>query len=88
MKAWILSLNYDKFSEKQQEIVESYNRNISEMIEQNKERIQLLDKELGNELEKSLESLGSSLSTLSSKFVEDYGPITQRLKGLLDDLNK
>ena len=83
-----ISLNYDKFSEKQQEIVESYNRNISEMIEQNKERIQLLDKELGNELEKSLESLGSSLSTLSSKFVEDYGPITQRLKGLLDDLNK
>tara|TARA_B100001287_G_scaffold221696_1_gene190819 strand:+ start:436 stop:1641 length:1206 start_codon:yes stop_codon:yes gene_type:complete len=83
-----ISLNYEKFSEKQQEIVESYNRNISEMIEQNKERIQLLDKELGNELEKSLESLGSSLSTLSSKFVEDYGPITQRLKGLLDDLNK
>ena len=78
----------DSLTEEQQEIVESYNRNISEMIEQNKERIQLLDKELGNELEKSLESLGSSLSTLSSKFVEDYGPITQRLKGLLDDLNK
>ena len=87
-QSYAISLNYDKFSEKQQEIVESYNRNISEMIEQNKERIQLLDKELGNELEKSLESLGSSLSTLSSKFVEDYGPITQRLKGLLDDLNK
>ena len=81
-----ISSNYDQFSEKQKEIVESYNRNISEMIEQNKERIEKLDKELGNELEKSLESLGSSLSTLSSKFASDYGPITDKLKKLLDSL--
>ena len=79
-----ISSNYDNFSEKQQEVVESYNRNITEMIEQNKERIQLLDKELGNELEKSLETLGSSLSTLSSKFATDYGPITEKLKKLLE----
>ena len=57
------------------------------MITQNTERVKRLDDELGNELSKSLESLGNSLGTLSTKFVNDYGPITEKLKNILDSLD-
>jgi len=39
-----------------------------------------LDQELSKELTKSLESLGSQLASLSSKFVEDYTPLTEKLR--------
>ena len=60
--------------------------NIENMISQNAERIKTLDENLGLELEKSLESLGSSLATLST--TEDYSPLTDRLRQLINDLNK
>ena len=79
-----ISSNYDDFSSKQREIVESYNSTIENMINSNTERVRKLDEELGNELTKSLESLGSSLATLSSKFASDYGPITENIKKIID----
>ena len=66
-----LSKDYDNFSKKQQEIVDSYNDTTEKMIQDNAERVKRLDEELGNELTKSLESLANSLGTLSAKFVED-----------------
>ena len=57
------------------------------MIASNADRIKKLDEELGNELTKSLESLGGSLATLSSKFANDYGPITEKLKKIIDSTN-
>ena len=56
---------------------------IENMIANNAERIKSLDENLGIELEKSLETLGSSLATLSNKFVEDYTPLTQKLRELI-----
>lgn len=79
-----ISDSYDNFSKKQSEIVESYNGNLESMITSNAERIKKLDEELGKELTKSLESLGSSLATLSSKFASDYGPITENIKKIID----
>jgi len=61
---------------------------IENMITQNAERIKLLDENLGLELEKSLETLGSSLASLSRKFVDDYTPLTERLKDLLTNINR
>lgn len=43
-----------------------------------------LDEQLSNELTKSLESLGSQLTSLSLKFVEDYTPLTERLKDVVN----
>lgn len=79
-----ISSNYDDFSNKQREIVDSYNSTIENMINSNAERVKKLDEELGNELTKSLESLGSSLATLSSKFASDYGPITENIRKIID----
>ena len=47
-----------------------------------------LDKALGEELEKSLQMMGSQLTSLSSKFVEDYTPLTTKLKEVVEMANK
>ena len=47
------------------------------------QQIQLLDKALQEELTKSMESLGSQLTSLSGKFVEDYTPLTERLRSVV-----
>ena len=83
-----LESSYNEFANNQNQIQENIKVNIENMISQNAERIKTLDENLGLELEKSLESLGSSLATLSNKFVEDYSPLTDRLRQLINDLNK
>lgn len=42
-----------------------------------------LDEQLSNELAKSIQSLGSQLTSLSSKFVDDYEPLTEKLKDVV-----
>ncbi len=48
------------------------------------EQVTKLDQELGNELKKSLTSLGSQLISLSNRFVTDYTPLTDKLKRLVE----
>lgn len=43
-----------------------------------------LDKALGEELTKSLNGLGQQMASLSSKFVADYTPLTDRLRQLVE----
>ncbi len=68
--------------------MENYKANIEKMIADNADRIKNLDNELGQELNKSLESLGSQLTTLSQHFVNDYRPLTEKLKELVQLANK
>jgi len=42
-----------------------------------------LDNELSAELTKALESLGSQLASLSTKFVNDYSPLTDKLRDVV-----
>ena len=69
------------------ELVTTLNSNIDKMMKENAERItqqvSQLDKELGNELNKSLQSLGTQLTSLSRRFVEDYSPLTEQLKRIV-----
>jgi len=46
-------------------------------------QVEALDKGLQDELIKSLNLLGSQLSSLSYKFVEDYKPLTEKLRDLI-----
>lgn len=63
------------------------NTNLDTMMRENAERIAKqvaeLDKELGNELTKSLASLSSQLNSLTAKFVEDYTPLTDKLRDIV-----
>ena len=47
-------------------------------------QVTVLDKALEEELTKALESLGSQLTSLSNKFVEDYTPLTAKLHEVLN----
>ena len=48
------------------------------------ESIEDLDRMLGEELSKSLGSLGNQLATLSHRFVDDYEPLTERLREIIE----
>jgi len=52
---------------------ERHQRRLEESVEE-------FDRMLGEELSKSLQSLGNQLATLSNKFVEDYQPLTEKLQ--------
>jgi hypothetical protein len=77
-------VNFEKYSLRQEELSNNYNKTISEMITGNADRIQKLDAELGQELNKALESLGSNLTSLSQHFVNDYKPLTESLKRVVE----
>ena len=47
------------------------------------QQIQLLDTALQEELTKALDSLGSQLTSLSRRFVDDYSPLTEQLRNVV-----
>ncbi len=62
---------------------EEFNKQMQVMIEGTKQQVVTLDNALSEELTKSLESFGRQMASLSSKFAQDYGPITERLQQVL-----
>jgi ABC-type transporter Mla subunit MlaD len=66
------------------ELVKNLNSNIDKMMKDNADRItqqvKTLDEQLGEELNKSLRTLGSQLASLSNQFVKDYTPLTEQLR--------
>ncbi|MBY0407610.1 MAG: hypothetical protein K2Q01_07950 [Rickettsiales bacterium] len=62
---------------------EEFNAQMRAMIEHTKAQVVTLDNALSEELTKSLESFGRQMASLSSKFAQDYGPITERLQQVL-----
>lgn len=83
-----IQTNYDSFSNIQKQLMENYKANIEKMIADNADRIKNLDNELGQELNKALESLGSQLTSLSQHFVNDYKPLTDKLREVVQMANK
>jgi biopolymer transport protein ExbB/TolQ len=72
-------------------ILSNMNSQIDSFMKQNAERIAKqvseLDKALQEELTKSLNSLASQLGSLSNKFSQDYTPITNKLKEIIQSLD-
>jgi hypothetical protein len=56
------------------------NTHVRQMSEQTRQQVVALDRALEKGLNDSLESLGRQLTALSQKFVEDYSPLTDRLR--------
>ena len=71
--------------------MQSMNSQIDSFMKQNADRIAKqvseLDKALEEELTKSLNSLASQLGSLSSKFAQDYTPITNKLKEIIQSFD-
>jgi DNA anti-recombination protein RmuC len=66
------------------EIQKQVNDMILESQKQLNTNFATLDKNLEEELQKSLRTLGQQLASLSEKFVSDYTPLTDRLKDLIN----
>jgi len=49
-----------------------------------REQAVTLDTALQHQLSASLEGLGRQLATLSARFVDDYTPLTERLRSVLE----
>ncbi|GAB3450815.1 hypothetical protein [Insolitispirillum peregrinum] len=62
---------------------EGFNDQVQEMISKTKEQVTNLENALQAELTKSLSTLGSQLTALSKQFVNDYSPLTERLRELV-----
>ena len=82
-----LAKSYEDTKGQQRRMVEDLNthyiKNMSERYEATGEQLKNFDKELEKELTKALESMGSQLTSLSSRFVEDYDPLTKRLRDIV-----
>jgi len=66
------------------EIQKGVNAQIASTNDQLKKNFEILDKNLEVELQKSLVSLGQQLASLSEKFVQDYTPLTERLREVVN----
>jgi ABC-type transporter Mla subunit MlaD len=59
------------------------NSGLEDSLSKIREGVTTLDKGLEKELSRSLESLSHQLASLSAKFVEDYTPLTEKLRDIV-----
>ncbi len=59
------------------------NDHMRSLADKTSEQIVKLDTALENELSRSISSLGRQLTALSKQFVEDYSPLTERLRAIV-----
>jgi DNA anti-recombination protein RmuC len=59
------------------------NSHVQQLSAQTRDQVVALDRALSEELRKSIQTLGEHLTALSRRFVEDYTPLTERLRSLL-----
>lgn len=62
---------------------ENLDQKIIQTLTQTDKQISKLDNALEQELNKSLKTMGQQLAALSEKFVQDYGPLTERLQSIV-----
>lgn len=83
-----LTQSVEIFLEEQEANIKKVNKEIEKMMKENakliKEQISNLNKGLEIALTNSLSSLGSQLVSLSRKFVNDYTPLTERLREVVE----
>jgi hypothetical protein len=63
---------------------QAVNNNMIELSNKANAQLVKLDAALENELQKSISSLARQLTALSARFVEDYGPLTDRLREVIN----
>lgn len=66
------------------EAQEAINESWSESVDKRNKQFRAFDRQMQQEMQRSLELLGKNLASVSEKFVDDYTPITDRLRQLLD----
>lgn len=83
-----LKSNNDAMAELIKKMVPEIQKQVNDQILQSQnnlsENFKSLDENLEKELQRSLTTLGQQLTSLSEKFVQDYSPLTERLKEIVN----
>mgnify|MGYP002847797742 FL=1 len=66
---------------------DSYKQALKETNDALVNQIKGLDESMQKEVTRIIEIMGSKLTSLSNKFVEDYTPLTSQLANLVQSLN-
>jgi F0F1-type ATP synthase membrane subunit b/b' len=77
-------------------VMENSSKEMAETMRQTLEQTQkginanfkTFDEQMQSELSKVIEQMGSQLTSLSGKFVEDYTPLTQQLQRMIQSLGR
>ena len=81
----------DKAMQDQREALVDQSQQLEETVKESirlmAQQITVLDTALQTELTKALESLGSQLTSLSRQFVDDYSPLTEKLRDVVQIAN-
>ncbi len=84
----VMIRSFEEINTKLYEAFEILNAHLEEISNKNAtritEQIGKLDEQLGEELKRSLESLGNQLASLSAQFVNDYTPLTRKLREIVE----
>lgn len=64
------------------------NTHIRQLAENTQKQVVALDKALSDELSKSIQTLGEHLTALSRRFVDDYTPLTESLRALVQSARR
>lgn len=74
------------------EVAEGVNKDVNthmkQLSENTRTQVVALDKALSDELGKSIRTLGEHLTALSRRFVEDYKPLTESLRNLVQTVGR
>jgi hypothetical protein len=64
------------------------NNHLKTLSENTQKQVVALDKALSDELTKSIQTLGEHLTALSRRFVQDYTPLTESLRNLVQSAGR
>jgi uncharacterized protein involved in exopolysaccharide biosynthesis len=65
---------------------DSFTKTIDDSYRTIGKQLEALDAQMQQELTRAIEQLGTHLASLSRKFVDDYSPLTERLRTLVAEL--
>ncbi len=87
--------NIAKFGDDFEKIIPNIENSVNQLsntltneISQVSDRLQALDKEMTKELEKAIELMGGHLGSLSQHLVNDYKPLVENIRKLIESIGK
>ena len=80
--------DFEKIVPSIDESIKKLSNTLSNEISEVSKRLNTLDKEMTSELEKAIELMGAHLGSLSQHLVNDYKPLVENIRKLIESMNR
>ena len=80
--------DFEKIVPNIDESIKKLSNTLSNEISEVSKRLNTLDKEMTSELEKAIELMGAHLGSLSQHLVNDYKPLVENIRKLIESMNR